>query len=124
IKLVQANTDPTSSTPVDQQDQAACAKFTEDNHVAAVVSIVVTTPTFDDCMTKRKVLYIPNSLRQPDTSYIEAGNNRFSTSPAADRVAVTLADELARNGYLKDAGIKLGLASEDYPWFRSSSAAF
>jgi ABC-type branched-subunit amino acid transport system substrate-binding protein len=124
IKLVQAATDPTSSTPVDQQDQAACAKFTEDNHVAAVVSIVTTTPTFDDCMSKRGILYIPNSITQPDTSYAEAGNNRFSSSPTADRMAVTLADELGRNGYLKDAGIKLGIASQDYPWFRSASSAF
>lgn len=124
IKLVQANTDPTSSTPAEQQDQAACAKYTEDNKVLAVVSIVTTTPTFDDCMAKRGVIYIANSITQPDTVYNDSVGFRFAVSPAADRMGVTLASELLRTGYLKDQGIKLGIASEDHPWYRRAAAAF
>jgi hypothetical protein len=124
IRLVTANTDPTSSTPLEQQDQAACAKFTEDNKAKVVISIVVTTPAFDDCMAKRGVLYIANSIVQPDSSFIMSAGNRFSVSPASDRVAVTLARELVRNGYTKDAGIKLGMATEAHPWFQRAGAAF
>jgi hypothetical protein len=124
IKLVQAVTDITSSTPVDQQDQAACAKFTEDNKVVAAVSIVTTTSTFYDCMTRKGVFYVNNGITDTDHAYYMAHpSNLFTTTPSQDRIGATQADGLAKAGYF-EPGAKYGIVYGDHPWFKAAATAF
>lgn len=123
IELVQAVTDASSSTPIEQQDQAACAKFTEDQHVEVVVSIVVTSPTFYDCLAKANTPYIANTITGPDSAYYDT-HPVFSTSPTKDRVALNQVEALVQMGYFKDPGAKVGIVYADHPWWTSAAKVF
>lgn len=125
MKLVVATTPLVSSTPQDQVDQSACAKFTQDNHVFAALSITLTTATMYKCLADHNVLYIANTVYQPDQAYYMAhGNMLYSTAPTQDRMATAEADALWRAGYFGDPAEKTAIVTSDYPWFQSGVSAF
>jgi ABC-type branched-subunit amino acid transport system substrate-binding protein len=125
IKLVVATTPLVPTTPQDQIDQSACAKFTEDNHVFAVLSITLTTPSMYECLARKNVLYVSNTVYVPDQAYyMSHANTLFSSVPNQDRVGTSAADGFWRTGFFNDPGAKVGLVTSDHPWFKSGVKAF
>lgn len=125
IKLIFAKTQLVSSQPQDQVDQSACAKFTEDNRVFAVLSVTLTTPVMYGCLAKRNVLYLANTAYTPDQAfYMAHANTLFSTAVNQDRAAVAAADGLWRAGYFSTGRAKVGVVTSDHRWFKSGTEAF
>jgi ABC-type branched-subunit amino acid transport system substrate-binding protein len=123
IKLVVAIQDVTGNRTT--QDQAACEKFTDDNHVVAAVSLASSTETFYGCMANKGLVHIANtSTASSAANFAKYRSLLFATAPTQDRVAVTLADELARAGYFKDPAMKLGIFRFDHPWWADAAKAF
>jgi hypothetical protein len=126
IKLVTA-TSPliATSTPQDQNDQAACAKFTEDNHVFAVVGITGTTPVIWQCLARAHVLFINANETGPDQAFFMTNpDSLFAEGPTQDRGGATAADGLWRANYFADPGAKIGVVTADHAWFKSAEVAF
>jgi ABC-type branched-subunit amino acid transport system substrate-binding protein len=123
IKLIIATQDVTGDRA--RQDQQACATFTEDNHVIAAVSHASSTEVFYGCMANKGVVHVANtSTASSAANFAKYPNLLFASAPTQDRVAVALADELARDGYFKDAGMKLGIMRFDHQWWADAAKAF
>lgn len=122
VAVIRHDHDSTSSTPVDVDDQAACAEFTEDNHVFAAVVITTATSTFYNCIAKHHTLLFMATTWNPDNQlYVDNPDLFFGVSPATDRVGLSLADGLSREHYF---GGRLGLVHASQPWFTAESNAF
>lgn len=125
LELVQAGQDNTSSTPIAVQDQAACAKFTEDNHVTAVVTIAISTLGYFECLARRGVIHLYEAFTTPPTAFFGQYPDLISTSfISQDRAAVSLFEGLTRQTYFQDADMKLGLVVRGTSWFKAGASAF
>jgi hypothetical protein len=68
IVPVYADTD-TGSTSWDANFAAACASFTQDHHVQAVLGYVFNfDPSFESCLAKRNIAHLSTSFNIPDVS--------------------------------------------------------
>ena len=120
--------DATDQTPIDQQENQACATYTQDNKVFAVVQQEATPgESLQACLAKAHVAQVYEDLTRADTStfqrypaYLEAGTLQM------DRVAALWPGELARVGYFSPwstttasaggaAPVKVGIISFDDP---------
>lgn len=111
--------------PQDQQDPAAGAKLTEDNHVPAVVSVVVSTPAFYDCLQRRRVFYVPTPGPPRTRRTRVSSRHPLLESPSQYRIAVTTTtDDLQRQGYFHDPGAQYGVVYSDHPWWRAAASTF
>ena len=107
------------------QDQGACSKFTEDNKVVAVVSHASATEAFYGCLANKGVIHIANTSTASSAANFAKFNGRlFASAPTQDRVAATLADELARAGYFADKPMKLGVFRFDHAWWADAAKVF
>jgi hypothetical protein len=122
IDIVRHEHDVTGTVPQDQDDQSACAKFTEDSHVFAAVVITTVTSAFYSCMAQRRTLLFMATTQNPDSAlYNDHPDLFFGVSPTTDRVAQTLAEGLWRLKYFSG---KVGLVYADTAWMRTAANAF
>jgi hypothetical protein len=104
-----------ATSPNYQTDmQAACARFTQDNHVAAVVSVLANAyfATYESCLSKAGVPDIAGPTGGTDEHDLAAYPGLVSvTAPSTDRRFEVMLDRFAASGYLK-AGGKVGIIVE------------
>jgi hypothetical protein len=105
-----------ASSDYDAQMQAACSAFTEDNHVAAVISASgYYSDTLFTCLTKAGVPLVGGDFLAPDRS----AASRYPlfitpTNPLADTRYRVLVERLAASGFLR-ASHKIGVVVEGCP---------
>jgi len=95
------NVDTTSSTPQSVQFQAACAHWTEDTKVIAVVVGIFDDPGLVNCLSRRHVITVGVGITQFDA---QGFRDLLLFNPATidlSRLANTWVDALARRGYFK-----------------------
>jgi ABC-type branched-subunit amino acid transport system substrate-binding protein len=90
-----------ASDTYESQAQAACATFTQDHHVAAVVSAHhFFSPTLQTCLAKSAVPYIGASSSTDMDGYRTYPGLATPSVPSVDRRILALVDGRARDGYL------------------------
>ena len=97
-------TDPANGTFA-AQAQAACAHFTEDEPVFAVVGMIV-EPSLIDCLRDRRTPFVAQSMMVLDDA-TWTPNRGFMYQPFAirtERLAAAWVDALVELGYFEDAG--------------------
>jgi hypothetical protein len=106
--------------PTDQQDQAACAKWTQDNKVFAIDS---SGPIIDECAKKEGAIEFGgggggNSAAVPETyrQYPTRIDIDFVQMVRMEQITV---DGLAQHGYF-DKGSKIGVVTWDDPRYREA----
>jgi hypothetical protein len=102
IKPVEYTADA-SSNSYDSQGQAACASFTQDNHVAVALSQTEfeLSPVYEACLTQAGVPDINGSLAGLDSGELARNPGLFMTSAASvDRSILAEVRGLTANGFL------------------------
>lgn len=109
IKPVYASTDTASSNWA-SEFQSACAKFTQDNHVQAVIGyIFVFLPSFESCLAKANVAHLYGGYQPGDLVDQQQFPTLVSTdNPTVDGASLTALDGAMRAGLLTKS-TKLGL---------------
>jgi len=103
---------------------AACARFTQDNHVAVVIDNAFgTIGGFRDCLQRKGVLVIGNGPDGDDVSSVAARLHANTYNMTTDRAYVAVLDGLSATGYLTAAS-RAGVIVESCPettraWSRS-----
>ena len=108
------------SASYETQAQAACAKFTQDNHVSVVLDQAFGyTAGFGTCLSNAKVLQITSALEEDRarSNQIPLHSNTFSMTP--ERAYSAALNELAGTGYLNRSN-QLGIILEDCPSTRTA----
>jgi ABC-type branched-subunit amino acid transport system substrate-binding protein len=124
IKLLYEQSDPTTSTPEAQQDQSACAAFTEDHHVAVAVSDASATPSFYQCMAAHHTpLVIGTATAIANSVYASYPDTLFSVTPSTDRIGMTQADDAQLQGYFTPSS-KIGIVSTNDPTYNTGANGF
>jgi hypothetical protein len=115
-----------SGEPIASQEQAACAKFTEDNHVFAVNNTNgLGTSGIYDCLAAHNVFQMLTAPTFTSTlEFQKYPTSLVSLAASIERNYVALADHLNQVGYFKDPGMKLGMVVQNFDWYRSGAAAF
>ena len=95
---------------------AACARFTQDDHVELAMSFLggLVDDQFAACLAKAGVVYVADSLGD-DTSVAEATTTASVLSPSADRRSRVLLEQLTASGHLTRQN-KLGVLVEGCPY--------
>jgi len=116
IQPVEYTVNPTSSSY--QNDlSAACAKFTQDNHVSVVVSQVGNffSANYENCLAKAGVTNLEVGNGAPDDQDVHSYPQLFTTgSPTVDRRITAVLHGLTQAGLLTKQN-KLGVIVEDCP---------
>jgi hypothetical protein len=116
IQPVEYTINPTSSSY--QSDlSAACAKFTQDNHVNVVASQVGNffSSNYESCLAKAGVTNLELGNGAPDAQDVRSYPQLFATgSPTVDRRITALLRGLTQTGLLTRQS-KLGVIVEDCP---------
>jgi hypothetical protein len=107
--------DATSTESSDQQDQAACAKWTQDNRVFA---ILLGGPIIDECAKRAGVINLGYSGAIPET-YQTYPTRIDIDSFNMVRVGAVTVDQMAANGYFSK-GARIGLVTWDDPNYRQA----
>ena len=128
--------DATSQEPSADQDQAACSDFTEDHHVAGVVSVGV-SDNFTPCVTRAGAIEVDASvLVGPDKAEFSKYPYYFDAGLLSqDRLMAAYVPSLVRQHYFTgwnaDAGrpgpgkAKIGVLGVDVPeWNRPTDHVF
>ncbi len=116
VKVVTAFIDPIS-TSYETQAAAACAKFTQDNHVAAVFAAegYYYSEGFSACLSRARVPELAALAGGTDAATLAKYPTLLSpTAPSVERRFAALVRGLAGNGYLSKAS-KIGVVVEDCP---------
>lgn len=113
------------------EDQAACAKFTQDNSVLAVVAVGTNSDQFSACMAKAGVVLVYAGLTINNAETFR--RYPLLSEPISinlDRLARVQVDGLAAQGWLQHAAgsdaalaglpVKLGVIVRDSPSFRKT----
>lgn len=106
--------DATSSQSADQQDQAACAKWTQDNEVFAVL---VSGPVIDECTKRAGVLEIGYGRALPET-YTRYPQRVDIDSMEMVRMGHVTVEGLDRHGYFGGRP-QVGLVTWDDPNYQA-----
>lgn len=116
IVPVYADTD-TASPRWDADFAAACATFTQDHHVAAVLGYVFDfQAALEDCLLKNKVPHLSTTFNVPDAELVKRYTNLFSlTTPRIERRTVAKIDGAMRNGVLTRTS-RLGILRDECAW--------
>jgi hypothetical protein len=95
VKTTETSTNPEGAA------QSACAAFTEDARVAAVLELVLDSRLFAECMIKHRGFVVSNGLTFTDQTYVRGLTpNLFRlTSPLAERLVPTLLGRMTALGY-------------------------
>jgi hypothetical protein len=107
--------DATSTRSTDEQDQAACAKWTQDNRVFA---ILLGGPIIDECAKRAGVINLGYNGAIPET-YQQYPTRIDIDSFNMVRVGSVTVDQLADNGYFTK-GARIGLVTWDDPNYRQA----
>lgn len=103
-----------------QSEQEACAKWTEDNKVFAVVNNVMARHALLVCLAKRDVLGVHDGMPIDEGLLAQYRNYYYSGMSGAglllDRQAFATADGLGQQGYFKDAVV--GIQHFDDPAYK------
>ena len=116
LEPVEYTIDPTSSS-YENDLSAACARFTQDNHVRLVVSQTgnLFSGNYENCLTKAGVTNLEVANGAPDASALNKYPRLFTTgSPTVDRRVTAQLRGLARTGYLSRS-TPIGVIVEDCP---------
>ncbi|MBV8690528.1 MAG: hypothetical protein JOY57_02625 [Actinobacteria bacterium] len=106
-----------SSSDWNVADQAACATFTQDNHVEVVISEDWVHENLVQCLLNAGVPMVDGSISpQNDRKGLAKLSNLFVVDAVeADRSAVALIDSSVKAGWLGSKD-KLGVAVDSCPW--------
>jgi hypothetical protein len=106
----------TASTSWDADFEAVCAKFTQDNHVVAVLGYVFDyVPSFESCLAKKGVTHLSTTFNVPDTQEVSQFPLLFALStPRIERRSVEKVDGALATGVLTKAS-KLGVVLDSCP---------
>jgi hypothetical protein len=113
IVPIYAEFDATSRQSVDQQEQAACAKWTQDNKVFA---ILLSSPVIDECAKQAGALELGYGAAVPET-YRQYPQRIDIDSMEMVRMGHVTVDGLAKQGYFGGRP-KIGLLTWDEPNYR------
>lgn len=114
--------DAANSDTYAQQEQAVCAKWTEDHSVAAVVSAINATTNVVQCLQQHGVPFVADDLVPYDRNEYNRHNNLVTPSMLSlDRCAAVHVEALQRQRYFDD-GARVGIAYFDEPKFRRALA--
>jgi len=116
LEPIEYTIDPTSSSY--QSDlSAACAKFTQDNHVGVVASQTGNTfsANYETCLTKAGVTNFEVGNGAPDNQSLQSYPRLYTTaSPTVDRRVTAILRGLTQTGLLTSK-TKIGVVVEDCP---------
>jgi hypothetical protein len=108
------NTPDASASSYEQADSEQCAAFTQDAHVAFVISVLAHTPTLHDCLAKKGVTLLDDDLYLYDSKVVHPGYLFMPSGWLLDRLMRNEIDGLARMGFFKDPG-RVGVLLYDLP---------
>lgn len=108
------NSPDAGASSYDQADTEQCTAFTQDTHVAFVISVLAHTPTLHDCLAKKGVPLLDDALYLYDSKVVHAGYLFMPSGWLLDRLMRNEIDALARMGFFKDPG-KVGVLLYDLP---------
>ena len=108
------NSPDASASSGDQADSETCTAFTQDTHVAFVISVLAHTPTLHDCLAKKGVPLLDDGLYLYDSKVVHPGYLFMPSGWLLDRLMRNQIDALARRGFFKDSG-KVGVLLYDLP---------
>lgn len=117
IKAISSFIDPTA-TNYETEATAACATFTQDNHVAAVLAQedFYYSENFSNCLAKAKTPEIQAITGGVDKDTLAKYPLLYSVAaPTIERRFTAMIDGLAATGYLTKSN-KLGIIVEDCPY--------
>lgn len=107
-----------SSPDYSSQWQAACARFTQDNHVADVLNMDTDWPVIDDCLKKAG---IPEITQYYDADVAHYPGIFSPTNASNDRILTAQIRRMVATGYLSSRN-KLGFIVMDCPSYQRSVA--
>jgi hypothetical protein len=112
---VVADTD-TATARWETDYQAACASFTEDHHVSAVLGYsFAMIESFESCLSKAGVVHLNGGYAMGDEKTLDDYPALFgTTNPTNDRRGLVQLDGAVKSGFLKTTH-KLGLVLDDCP---------
>ena len=108
--------DATSNQTSDQQDQAACAKFTQDNHVLLISD---TGPIVNECAAKAGAVQFGTGGGALPETYQKYPHRVDIDGINMVRMGVVTVDGLRREGYFSSGG-KVGLVTWDDPAYHEA----
>ena len=108
------NTPDSSSGNQDEADNRTCAAFTQDTHVAFVISVLAHNPILHDCLAKKGVPLLDDGLYLYDSKVVHPGYLFMPSGWLLDRLMRNQIDALARRGFFKDSG-RVGVLLYDLP---------
>lgn len=108
------NTPDANASSYDQADSEQCSAFTQDTHVAFVISVLAHTPTLHDCLAKKGVPLLDDGLALYDSKVVHPGYLFMPSGWLLDRLMRNQIDTLARRGFFKDPG-RVGVLLYDLP---------
>lgn len=96
--------------------QAACATFTQDHHVSAVLGYsFAMIESFESCLTKAGVAHLNGGYAMGDEKTLDDYPGLFATTnPTVDRRYLVQLDAAVKSGFLKKTH-RLGLVLDDCP---------
>lgn len=108
----------------ESQAQAVCSKFTEDDHVYAVISSVARTSTLFDCLAQHKTIGLPYyiGLAFSPTQWSRDADYLYAPGYVSDERAGVLVDSWVRSKLITKSS-RIGLISVDDPAHQLFSAA-
>lgn len=109
-------------------DAAACATFTQDNHVEIAMSSFQTGNTYVECMAKKHIPTVLSLEALYDTAFLKRYPTQLEPSHfALDRQAIALGENLFSRGYFKATTPATpavnGILTFDTPEFRNAANA-
>lgn len=105
--------DPSASSP-EAADQGTCAAFTQDSHVAFVISTLAHSPVLESCLAKAGVPLLDDGLYLYDSQDVIPGFLFMPSGWLLDRLMRNEVDAFARMGFFNGAG-KVGVLLYDVP---------
>jgi hypothetical protein len=108
------NTPDASAGSQDEADSRTCAAFTQDTHVAFVISVLAHNPILHECLAKKGVPLLDDGLYLYDAKVVHPGYLFMPSGWLMDRLMRNQIDALARIGFFQDPG-KVGVLLYDLP---------
>jgi ABC-type branched-subunit amino acid transport system substrate-binding protein len=125
IRPVYITHDASSSDSLPAQEEAQCAKLTQDNHVIAAFINVLHTSTLLGCLQRAGVItfVVPGHSEDDEGIYDRYPRLRGVAHLNLTRLASTLVDGLWRQGFFT-RGARIGLVTWDDPAFARAVKVF